>query len=139
MSTKITRFVAFALVGLLTVLALAACSGSNSVNVSEKTYQMQLSKNTVKPGEVTFHIKNEATDQNHEFVVVQTDLPEDQLPLNSDGDVDEDQITSMGEAEEIEPGTTKDLTLNLPAGRYVVMCNMPGHYTQGMHSVVMVK
>ena len=40
----------------------------------------------------------------------------------------------IGEAEDIAPSTSADpLTLTLPAGHYVIICNLPGHYQQGMN------
>ena len=128
------RKVAAVVVMILFVLPmLIACGGGapapGTINVDEVTYGISLSSNTAPAGNVTFHVKNNATDQQHEFVVVQTDTPADKLPLDADGNVNED----LGEAEEIDPGTSKDLTLNLPPGHYVLMCNLPGHYAQGMH------
>ena len=35
---------------------------------------------------------------------------------------------------DIAPGDTPELELSLDAGHYVLICNLPGHYTQGMHS-----
>lgn len=59
----------------------------------------------------------------------------------SDGSVDE--TGSLGEAsadcgagagEGISPGSAGWVTLNLPAGRYELLCNLPGHYTAGMYA-----
>ena len=68
--------------------------------------------------------------------IFQTDLAEDALPTNEDGDVDEEGegVTLIDEIEDIEAGSTESLTVTLDAGSYVFICNLPGHYAQGMHT-----
>lgn len=111
---------------------LVAC-GPQKIDVSMTSYAIAPSVDTMKAGEVTFHITNNATDQPHEYVIVQTDLAASQLPVDANGDVDEDQITVIDEVEDLEPAATEDLSVNLPAGHYVLMCNLPGHYALGMY------
>jgi uncharacterized cupredoxin-like copper-binding protein len=86
-------------------------------------------------GDVTFDVTNDA-EQTHEFVVVQTDLAPDALPTDEDGNVDEEGegITPIDEVEDVEGGSSQSLTVNLDAGSYVLFCNLPGHYQQGMHT-----
>jgi uncharacterized cupredoxin-like copper-binding protein len=72
--------------------------------------------------------------------VFKTDLPPDQLPTNEDGDVDEEGegVEAIDEVEDIAGGSDAELTVNLDAGSYVVICNLPGHYRQGMHAAFTV-
>jgi uncharacterized cupredoxin-like copper-binding protein len=131
-------------VALLAATALAGCSGGPSkVDVSLTTYKITLSTDSVKAGEVTFHVTNNAADQVHEFVVFKTDLPEDQLPLTAENIVDEAGagITFINEVEDVAQGTSKDLTVTLEPGRYVLLCNTAEnlHYQHGMHIVFTVK
>ena len=42
------------------------------------------------------------------------------------------------EAEKIDTGGLKSINLNLPAGKYVFICNLPGHYKLGMHATFTV-
>ena len=137
MSTKPVKFLVLLVLGIFVLPLLAACSGGGrEITVTEtEDYHMNLSSDTAKAGDITFHVKNDATTLTHEFVVVKTDLPSGQLPLDSEGNVNEDQMgEDMGEAEDLEPGATKDLTVNLTPGHYVLMCNVEGHYQQGMHT-----
>ena len=46
---------------------------------------------------------------------------------------------TQGESGDLEAGLTKDFTLNLSAGKYVLMCNQPGHYMAGMHIAFVVR
>ena len=121
--------------GLLVVPLLAACGGPTTITVTEtEDYQIQLDKDSAKAGEITFHITNDATDMVHEFVVVKTDIADGDLPLDADGNVDEDQFTPIDEQEDIQPGETRDLVVTLDPGHYVLMCNLPDHYGKGMHA-----
>jgi uncharacterized cupredoxin-like copper-binding protein len=115
---------------------LAACSSdSGGVGATEVDYKITLDDTTLPSGETTFDIHNEA-EQTHEFVVVKTDLAPDELPTDENGDVDEEGegIEPVDEVEDIAAGSTESLTVNLDAGNYVAICNLPGHYRQGMHT-----
>src|SRR3954451_11317991 len=114
----------------------ASASGSGSattVAATESEFKIDLASTTAPAGPVTFHIKNGGTTL-HEFVVVRTDLAAAKLPLASSApEVDEDSkdLTSVDEVEDIAAGATADLKVDLPAGHYVVICNVPGHYSSG--------
>jgi len=111
------------------------------VDATVKDYSISISPTSAKAGEVRFFVKNEAKGV-HEFVVVKSDLDPAKLPTygandtpaegHAVGDVDEDKITAEGEIEDIEAGTTKDATLVLEPGKYVLICNLPAHYGLGM-------
>jgi uncharacterized cupredoxin-like copper-binding protein len=137
-------FQMLALVTVLVASTLAGCaSGPSKVDVSLTTYKITLSTDNVKAGEVVFHVSNDAEDQVHEFVVFKTDLAEDQLPLTAEGIVDEEGagMAFINEVEDVAQGTSKDLTVTLEPGRYVLLCNTSEnlHYSHGMHIVFTVK
>jgi uncharacterized cupredoxin-like copper-binding protein len=123
---------------LVALLWLGACSANSDrqqVEVGLSTFGMALSTNTVKTGPITFVVKNNATDQTHEFVVAQTDLPAGQIPVNPDTHlVDEESLTVLGEVEDVDSGAIKRVTLDLKPGRYVLLCNLASHYQSGMHA-----
>ena len=115
---------------------VGSCGGDDGgIGATEADYTVTLDESNAPAGDVTFDVTNDA-EQTHEFVVFQTDLAEDQLPTNTDGDVDEEGegVTHIDEIEDITAGSTKSLTVTLDAGSYVVLCNLPGHYRQGMHA-----
>jgi uncharacterized cupredoxin-like copper-binding protein len=130
------RFAGILILGVLLIAALAACgSGKSSVDVTlTGDYQIQLSSSTANAGEVTFNIENTASDIEHEFVIVKTDLSPSDMPTDDNGDVIEDQVNIVTEQEAIQPGESSTLVANLEAGHYVLMCNLPGHFMQGMHT-----
>ena len=145
-----TRRALFALVAVLAIASVACSSDSSSsssssaagsssdadtgaaINATVKDFAIAIDPAEIAGGEVTFSISNEGPSA-HEFVVVETDDAPGDLPVE-DGEVTEDDLNVIGEAEDIAPSTSADpLTLTLPAGNYVIICNLPGHYQQGMN------
>jgi len=126
-------------------LVAASCGGDDapdvdaadgSVSAALADYSITLNQSSAPEGDVLFEVTNHA-EQVHEFVVLKTDLAEDALPTDENGDVDEagdPGIEIMGEIEDIEGGTSQSLTLGLDAGSYALICNLPGHYAEGMHT-----
>jgi uncharacterized cupredoxin-like copper-binding protein len=103
-----------------------------------REYSITLDKGSVPGGEVTFYITNEGTIP-HELVIIKTDLAEDALP-QAGGVVDEDAggIDVIDEEEEFDPGREEVLQSDLKPGRYVLICNISGHYQLGMHTTLTV-
>jgi uncharacterized cupredoxin-like copper-binding protein len=117
------------------LLLLSACGATGPTTATLSDTAITLSRSTASAGKVTFTITNNtASSLKHEFVVVQTDLAADQLPKNAEGLIDEEKLTSFGEQGDIEPGKTVDLIVDLHPGRYMMICNLPGHYNAGMHA-----
>jgi uncharacterized cupredoxin-like copper-binding protein len=90
---------------------------------------------SVKAGKVTFTFKNTGNRQ-HEMIVLKTDEAADALKVLSDNKVSED--ASVGEISETDAGKTVTKTLDLVAGKYVLVCNIEKHYNQGMKSAFTV-
>jgi uncharacterized cupredoxin-like copper-binding protein len=114
--------------------APSVAAGTVTAEVSQ--FKIALGATSAPAGSVTFNVTNKGT-IDHEFVVFKTDLAADKLPLSADGKkVDEEGtgVTVVDEIAEFAPAKTESLTVNLPAGHYVVICNVPTHYTSGMHA-----
>jgi uncharacterized cupredoxin-like copper-binding protein len=109
-----------------------------TVKVTLKEWTLTPDQASVPAGDITFAATNAGTVQ-HEFVVFKTDLPADALKLSGNA-VDEAASgqTKVDEIAEFAPGTTKTLTLNLQPGKYVLICNVAGHYQQGVSSAFTV-
>lgn len=101
-----------------------------------------VSTTSVPAGTVSLAVTN-AGYLTHELVVLP--LAAGQRPgtrsIGSDGKVDE--AGSLGEAsatcaagagDGIAAGSTGWVSLHLPAGRYELVCNVPGHYAAGMYA-----
>lgn len=137
------------LLGLAVLLAatLASCSSSKSssgasLHLTLSEFKITADSPTVPAGKVSVSAQSKGTIE-HELVAFKTDLAETDLPLLADKSrIDEEGagITHIDpEAEGIKPGSTKTLQLDLAAGRYVFVCNLPLHYGQGMRVVVRAK
>lgn len=87
----------------------------------------------VKAGKVTFNVSNKSETLVHEFVVARTDKPIEALPYDAAGQtVSEDAMEVVDEIEDIDPGKTGTLTVDLKPGTYVMLCNKAGHFKAGM-------
>ena len=123
------------ILGLALVTAGCSSDDEGTVAVTVADFSVSADPDSAPAGDITFDISNDA-EQTHEFVVFKTDLAEDQLPTDEDGNVDEagEGVEHIDEVEDIEGGSTQSLAVNLDAGSYVLICNLPGHYAQGMHA-----
>jgi uncharacterized cupredoxin-like copper-binding protein len=74
----------------------------------------------------------------HELVLVRTDLDPANLPTLANGEVDEEALESPGEIPDVAAGSTATTTVDLKPGKYAVICNLPGHYGQGMYGSLTV-
>jgi uncharacterized cupredoxin-like copper-binding protein len=128
-------------VALLSGCGPAGASATTSpplISIAEKDFHIT-APSTLKAGQYTMRVHNEgATD--HEFIIAPTQ--NGTLPLRPDGlTVDEEafQHEEPGSLEPGAPGAVRDLTVDLKPGRYVLFCNMEGHYMAGMHTELVVQ
>ena len=136
MTWRVRRWLVVPMIlGLALVTAGCSSDDEGTVAVTLVDFSVTPDPDSAPAGETTFDVTNDA-EQVHEFVVFQTDLAADQLPTDENGDVDEagEGVALVDEIEDIEGGSTQSLTVNLDAGSYVLICNLPGHYQQGMHA-----
>lgn len=145
---------------LLSMLALvvgaAACGGDDdesaaapddtvSVRLGENgpKYFVEVDKPSVAAGTILFKIDNVGT-IHHEFIVYRTDLEPGELGITDENkaDLDEDAIIAeatyatpvRGEPDHrIRDGRGADLTIDLDAGKYVLLCDLTGHYAAGQY------
>ena len=125
------------------VLLLAACGGGQtasggSVGVTLTDKGVTLAQSSVNAGAVTFSVKNSGTIE-HELVVIKTDVAADKIQPDPDEAGKMSEAGSLGESGDLAAGEAKEFTLTLTPGKYVLMCNQPGHYMVGMHVAFEVK
>ncbi len=88
---------------------------------------------SAREGVVTFKVKNNSKDTVHEMIVMYMADPSKMLPyIAGEQRVDEDKAGDKGEVSELDPGKSGSLTVNLKPGKYLLICNVPGHYAAGM-------
>ena len=112
------------------------------LRVTERDFHIAPSATTVPAGAVTLRIHNAGPDQ-HELIILPLHRGEQPggLPLRADGfTVNEELLQSQepGSINPQEPGHTEELVVHLAPGRYVLFCNMEGHYMAGMHRLLVV-
>ena len=131
------------------------CETENAANTTAtEEVVVTLGEWTVKPpaqpkaGYVNFKAENGGQEK-HELVIVKGDSAEG-LPKNADGALDEDKLPAgalIGEIEEFAPTQVCSGVFNMPAGKYVLLCNItetePGgekesHFKEGMHTSLVV-
>ena len=118
------------------VLVGTACGGGGSsgttVGVELREYEITPNKISAPAGEVTFDITNAGAFV-HEMQVVKTAVSVDQLPSDANGEFDASaaDATVVKSANDIPAGATVRLVVQLAAGSYVLVCNMPADATEG--------
>jgi uncharacterized cupredoxin-like copper-binding protein len=125
-----------------TAASSASPAATGPVAITLQEFAVGTVPATAPAGSVTFDIENKGPDDKHEFVVFKTDLAPDQLPTVANGSVDEEGagLELIDEVEEIAPGDTGNLTVDLDAGSYVFICNIydkaekEAHYQEGMRT-----
>jgi uncharacterized cupredoxin-like copper-binding protein len=91
-----------------------------------------LDRDTIKPGRVILQAENQSTNLVHEVIVGRDDGAKE-LPMDAKHiRVNESRVRRLGEIADLAPGKTGKLTLDLKPGNYVLFCNQPGHYLDGM-------
>lgn len=110
------------------------------VDMGMATMGITLDKAEVPAGKVTFHAVNDSKSMIHEMILAPVADAAQALPYDTETmRVDEDKAGHLGEVSELDPGKSGELSLDLPAGTYIVLCNIPGHYALGMWTLLTVK
>ncbi|MBC7644948.1 MAG: cbb3-type cytochrome c oxidase subunit I [Thermoleophilia bacterium] len=91
---------------------------------------------SVAAGTVTFAVRN-AGSMPHLLVVLKTDTPAAELPQGDGGLAKE--TGRVAAVEQMAPGSPiQYVTLDLKPGKYVLLCNVPGHYSLGQYAAFTV-
>ncbi len=121
-------------------------SGKKQVTVILKDFSVHPNAAQAKAGRLTFEAVNQGM-STHELVILRTNLRLSDLPRKEAKgqsglapeylvDENDDQIDIVDEIEEFPSGTSQKKTISLGPGRYVLFCNIPGHYDKGMRASI---
>jgi uncharacterized cupredoxin-like copper-binding protein len=113
-------------------LALAAspigASGAKTVvTVRLKEFKVLPAPVRAKRGVVVFSVRNVGKVA-HELVVLKTKLAPGKLRVKRGRAI---LVSRVGRVGPLKPRVSRALTLTLAAGKYVLLCNLPGHYQAG--------
>lgn len=120
-------------------------AGAATIDVALDDYTITPASDAIAPGTVTFDTTN-VGQAPHEMLVVRAASADD-LPLDEDGAVDEDALGDaiVDETAFLQSGDGQALTVDLPAGEYVLVCNLvkedveiESHFAFGMHTEITV-
>ena len=143
------RLVVSSLCSLLFVAAAATSSTTAAASLGIKLQDLStdpsiahmrivLERERIKPGRVTLHAENQSRNLVHEVIIARDDGARE-LPMDiKHARVIESRVRRLGEIAELGPGKSGKLTLNLKPGAYVLFCNQPGHYQDGMFTTLTV-
>jgi uncharacterized cupredoxin-like copper-binding protein len=123
-------------------LLAVACDGGGGeadVDVTLSDFAIELSPASTASGDVTFVATNEGS-TTHEFEIftAEGDVDPASLPVE-DNVADTAGLTLLDEVEDVTPGSASELSVSLDPGTYAVICNLPGHYAEGMHATLTVE
>ncbi len=97
-----------------------------------------LDQASVTAGPVVFKVKNAGTVV-HSMVVIKTNVDEARLPPDAKDPSKVGDLGRVGATGQMEKGVSKDLTLDLTPGKYVLACIESAHYLGGLHVALTVK
>jgi uncharacterized cupredoxin-like copper-binding protein len=131
-------------------LAVAGCGGQSSAatpsaahtsaaaaakSVSMTEFKFRPKTLSAKPGKVRLTAKNNGH-VSHELIVIRTNKAPNKLRTHGSR---ASEAGSIGEIAEQKPGKSASHTFRLKRGRYVFICNVPGHYKAGMYGTIKVR
>jgi iron uptake system component EfeO len=104
--------------GIVVAALVAACGGTSApsdgdaIAVAATEYRFEPAALAAAPGTVTFRVTNTGLEE-HEFEILAGDAVVDEI-------------------EGLVPGLSKDLTVDLDAGQYAIVCRLADHEARGM-------
>jgi uncharacterized cupredoxin-like copper-binding protein len=111
---------------------------AGTVRVTERDFSISAPK-SVNAGRVTIVVRNHGPDTHELIVVRENGHP---LPLRADGLTVNEEALQPRTAVSLDggaSGSVRQVHVDLAPGRYVLFCNMAGHYMGGMHTTLVVK
>jgi uncharacterized cupredoxin-like copper-binding protein len=123
--------------GLVVITAPPADTATSGAVVAVVLDEWKLApaQAAVRVGRVSFVVRNDGS-MAHEFVVLRSDRRAGGLPVKGGKAV---ETGRRGELSQIASGVSKRLTLTLRPGRYVLLCNLLGHYQAGQFAALRVR
>lgn len=110
-------------------------SGGARIDAKLDEWSIKTDSPNATSGKVEFNADNVGK-LPHELVVLKTDEAAGSLKVTG-GRVSEKD--SVGSIHDIAAGDSKADELDLKPGKYVLVCNLPGHYQAGMYTPLTVK
>jgi mono/diheme cytochrome c family protein/uncharacterized cupredoxin-like copper-binding protein len=107
-------------------------AGATQVDTALDEFSIEADPASAPAGGVEFRVDNTGS-AGHNFRVIRTDLAPDALPQANNRVVEADLDVVGGFTDLLDAGGQTSVSLALDAGAYVLICNVPLHYEQGMY------
>lgn len=110
-------------------------TSASVVSVALSEWKLEPGQVTVRGGRVSFVVRNDGT-MAHEFLVLRSMRHHHLLQVKGGKAV---EAGRLGRIPQIAVGESKRLTLKVTPGKYVLLCNMLGHYQAGQYASLRVR
>lgn len=158
MGRRFLIYAASAILALASIAAVTGCGGGDDTTATDVEtaasggespplvvamgeFYFEPENATAVAGKTTIEAPNEGSVE-HELVLFKTNADPADLPTDANGEVDEEKLDQegeeVGEIADVESGATGSGEFDLTPGKYVMFCNLPGHYAQGMYGTLTV-
>jgi uncharacterized cupredoxin-like copper-binding protein len=108
----------------------SAGGATTQVTAQLGEYWIHPSRTSVPAGKVTF-VAHNVGQVPHELMI-------ERMPIEMDAPGQPNEGAAQGMIDDMGPGESGQMTLNLTPGQYMLFCNVPGHYAQGQHMMFTV-
>jgi uncharacterized cupredoxin-like copper-binding protein len=111
-----------------------------NADMSKATMSIKINPVSVLHGKVKFYVTNASSSVIHEMILSPVSDTKKTLPyIDKDNKVDEESSIHLGEVSELDPGKSGSLIVDVKPGKYILYCNLPGHYMAGMWTMLEVR
>lgn len=132
------RVAVLALLALFATACAPDAADAETLTVELANGHVVLGSDTMTAGLVAFETTNVSSDLVHEIEVFSGATAGVVLPVENSVALTQG-LTLVDEIEDVLPGGRATLTIDLSPGTYLVVCNLPGHYEQGMWAYLEVE
>lgn len=112
----------------------ASTAADSAINITmgkPGEYSLGVKPASAKAGEVALTVRNRGK-VTHEFILLRTPVKAAKLKARAE---EPNKVVEPGfllELEDVEPGDRVTVVMNMKKGHYVLICNIEGHYHDGM-------
>ena len=107
-----------------------ARAAARLVEVGLREWRVTPSPRSTRSRRIRFRVRNRGA-LRHEFVVIRTRRRASRLPIKGSRASERGRV---GKIRSFPPGTARTLSLRLKRAHYALICNLPGHYRDGMRA-----
>jgi uncharacterized cupredoxin-like copper-binding protein len=109
-------------------------------DMSKAIMSISINPKSVLHGKVKFNVTNKSSNVIHEMILAPVaDEAKLLAYIEKENKVDEESSIHLGEVSELDPGKSGTLIIDVKPGKYILYCNLAGHYMAGMWTILEVR